>query len=1037
MGSGRFFDSESKMKLIKKLYELFRIEDFELDFGIFKILQFKRKQIEKFINSEIENILDSSWTQQTADTLYEHIYNFFSRYYDNGDFIIKRRHSKTGKYMFLYNGEDVNIHWNTMDQYYIKSSDYFPAFSWKLNDITIMFQTSKENIQLEKANAKEQANKYFFIKKIENKKNNKIEFTFSYKELEVHEIKKIYEMIQSKSLTQTEINKYNSKIILESLHPDIKSLLEKKHKKINGEESEYSELEWKLQRFTGKNTIDFFIHKDLKKFLQQELEYYLKSEMIDIQSILTIVNSVNSLKTYKELKKEGEEQEGEKQEGEKQEEEEQEGEEQEGEEQEEKEQMRHKHNNNIKNQVNSQHKIATIEIIPVFINICSKIIDFLSQIEEFQKILWEKPKFIINTDYLITLDMISEEYYAEILQNSSQIEEWKNLNLISSNEDRPRKDKKLESYTDKENQCEINIDIEYLKTHPTLMIDTKFFDQKFKLKILQPIENLEEKITGILIHSDNFHALRLLQQKYKNKIKCCYIDPPYNIAGDEFIYKDNFRDSSWLTMVANRLELCKTLLSTDGMFFSSIDDTMLAPYSMLINSIFPERLKNIVWHKKTQPSFLSNELIPVTEYILVAKNSTEKIEMVGGFGNPDKPAELLNISNKKDKRIIPKNAVIIQNGWSGILQERFYGKDELQIELLNAPIHVVNGIPEKDLELLGRFKWTQDRILQEIQKGGTLFIKSIESLRPTMKRIFEAPIVKAPISLLSKKLDENIPTNTDGNNELKDLFKVCPFNYPKPSGLIKYLIRTITYQNKSGWVLDFFAGSGTTGDAAIQLIKEEDYDLKFILIEMGEYFNSILKPRIIKKIYSQNWKDGKPEDSDGLPKRIIKYHSLEQYEDSILNIEFQPQNNKIEQIQDYFITYMLNFESKSNNVFLSIDSLKNPFSYSINFITESGMQSITIDIVETLNYLIGIQTNKITWKENPIANYLLIEGKINTKNALIIWRETKKEFDPIKEKEILEYWIPNKEKFDEIYLPGDSLIDHTESLESIFKKHFV
>ena len=134
--------------------------------------------------------------------------------------------------------------------------------------------------------------------------------------------------------------------------------------------------------------------------------------------------------------------------------------------------------------------------------------------------------------------------------------------------------------------------IEYLKKNPTLPVDTKFFDAKMKWQIIGQIENLEEKLTGIMINSDNFHALKLLQTKYFDQIKCCYIDPPYNIAGDEFIYKDNFRDSSWLTLMENRLELCKRLLSQDGIFFSSIDDAMVAPYSLLIESIFPKTEKH-------------------------------------------------------------------------------------------------------------------------------------------------------------------------------------------------------------------------------------------------------------------------------------------------------------------------------------------------------------------------------------------------------------------------------------------------------------
>ncbi len=976
---------ESKTRVIEKLYELFRIEEYNLDFGIFKILQYKQKQIEEFIHNQLENTIKSIEGTGLNDLLYDHIYNFFSQYYEHGDFILKRRYSNMEKYSIPYNGEDVYLHWNTKEQYYIKSSEFFPMYSFTVAQTHIVFETDKEDIQLEKANAKEQDDKYFIFKSITKDQENRIIIKFAYREFAPAASSREQNTQNPKGNSQTQINSQSIKAILEVIPPELKTELEKKHQKKNGEISELTELEWHLQRFTQKNTADFFIHKDLNKFLSKELESYIKSEIFNLNSILTQDNTIPKSETT------------------------------------------------LKTTLNE----LFLKVVLPFSSICSAIIEFLSQIENFQKKLWEKPKFIISTEYLITLDLIDQKYYPEILQNRKQIEEWQRLNLIPPEENSNNNQTTLDRFTPKIPNKQKGITTEYLSTHPTLMIDTKFFDTAFKWTLLGELEDIDGLTRGILINSDNFHALRLLQPKFKEKITCCYIDPPYNIAGDEFIYKDNFRDSSWLTMLQNRLELCKHLLSNEGLFFSSIDDAMVSPYSLLLESIFPERLKNIIWHKKTQPSFLTSELIPVTEYILVAKNSTEKIDMVGGFGNPDKPAELLNISNKKDKRIIPKNAVIIQNGWTGVLKEKIYGKDELQIELLNAPVTVTNGIPEKDLELFGRFKWTQERIYQEIAKGGKLFIKSTDSLRPTMKRVFEEPIVKAPITLLSKKLDEQIPTNTDGNNELKRLFKTCPFNYPKPVGLIKYLIRSAAYNNKKAWVLDFFAGSGTTGDAVLELNKSEDFDLKFILVEMGQYFETILKPRIMKKTYSQNWKDGIPEDADGSQKQIIKYHSLEQYEDTILNIEFQQAPSNIQHTQDYTLKYMLDFESKSNPIFFPLDCLDNPFSYRLKLITNSGVQYTTIDIVETFNYLLGIKVRSTHFKdEAKIAAYLIIKGTINNKNAIIVWREKKSEFDPIKEKALLDNIIPNISEFEERYLPGDCLLQYTESIEYAFKKFF-
>ena len=173
---------------------------------------------------------------------------------------------------------------------------------------------------------------------------------------------------------------------------------------------------------------------------------------------------------------------------------------------------------------------------------------------------------------------------------------------------------------------------------------------------------------------------------------------------------------------------------------------------------------------------------------------------MGGFGDKEKAAELINISNQMSQRILSKDSVKIGKEWSGTLSLGLYGKNKLQVRLNNSII-VKNGIADEDLFLEARFKWTQSRIDQEIAKGGQIFIKNINSLRPTMLRHYETDIIRAPTTLLTKELD-GTPTNTDGNAELKDLFGIPPFEYPKPTKLLQYLFRTITVQwkrNHSGF----------------------------------------------------------------------------------------------------------------------------------------------------------------------------------------------------------------------------------------------
>jgi len=422
--------------------------------------------------------------------------------------------------------------------------------------------------------------------------------------------------------------------------------------------------------------------------------------------------------------------------------------------------------------------------------ISNEIINVMVKIEEIKKSLFLKKKFVYNTNYGISLNNIQSKYYLKIIENKDQLNQWReNLFLNSLMEDNA------------------SLTMEFLKSSPFLVVDTKNFPPEFKFKVISDFPDLNDSIQGILIKSENFQALNLLLKIFHNSIKCIYIDPPYN-TGKNFLYNDSFEREAWLTMMKNRLLLAKNFLNNDGIFFSSIDDNELAYYSILVEKIFKKRLNTIIWHKKTQPSYLSKELIPVTEYIIVAKKKNDPIKLMGGYGDLKKLTELINIGNSVCERTLDKKNLLINSGkWSGTLANGLYGKEKLKVELLNGPIKVKKGISNKDLKLKTRFKWSQDRINLEIGKGGIIHIKSIKSLRPTIQRYYDKPIIKAPTTLLSKKIN-SIPTNTDANTELKNLFKISNFDYPKPTELIKYLIRAVTYFENEGIILDFFAGTG-------------------------------------------------------------------------------------------------------------------------------------------------------------------------------------------------------------------------------------
>src|SRR5208337_3925480 len=225
-----------------------------------------------------------------------------------------------------------------------------------------------------------------------------------------------------------------------------------------------------LSTYAKRNTTDYFIHKDLHGFLTQELDFYIKNEMFDL----------DDLGTDKEVPVE-----------------------------------------QYLNRVRVMKKIS------------EKIISFLSQIEDFQKKLFEKKKFVMSANYCMTLDKVHESFFPDIAKNTAQIAEWKALYGIGESNGQATLSGKKGNV----------VDAEFLKAHPYLVLDTQFFPQEFKDRLLAIFDNLDEATSGLMVKSENWQALKLLQDRYLGQVKCTFIDPPYNTGGDEFLYKDNYQHS--------------------------------------------------------------------------------------------------------------------------------------------------------------------------------------------------------------------------------------------------------------------------------------------------------------------------------------------------------------------------------------------------------------------------------------------------------------------------------------------------------------
>ena len=349
---------------------------------------------------------------------------------------------------------------------------------------------------------------------------------------------------------------------------------------------------------------------------------------------------------------------------------------------------------------------------------------------------------------------------------------------------------------------------------------------------------------NFLLEGDNLASLKLLEKTHRGKIDVIYIDPPYNTGKNEkqdFHYDDNFidgndsfRHSKWLSFMDKRLQIASELLTTDGIIFISIGDDEQCNLEQLCNKIFGEsnKIENYIWESTFRPDNSSSILRRNAEFILCYAKNKSKIKSFKGVVSKSEGMPSLTKGKEKIKTItFPANTVhtLLPDGrYTKGLKDN--GK-ELKWELVN-DVEVRNGYIVNDVSLRGHSYWATDKKIQdELALGTEIWIKS-ESFVPYYKKTKES-IVRPNKILNQDKVNDYIYSNA----ELENILGKSEFNNPKPTTLISFLADFT--DNPSSTILDFFAGSGTTGHAVLKLNAEDGGHRKFILCTNNE--NSICR----------------------------------------------------------------------------------------------------------------------------------------------------------------------------------------------------
>ena len=1007
--------SETYKKLIKTLQTIFEMDKADLDFGIYRIMNQKRDEIDYFLENDLlpqvndafadyvtgsqsefkkelqsaieqakefgapdpenapavlkvkEKMASSVDVTAVENEVYSHLHTFFSRYYDKGDFISQRRY-KSDTYAIPYEGEEVKLYWANYDQYYIKSSEH-------LRDYTFTVETDSEKsvriklveADIEKDNVKAESGEE---RKFVLDKENPVSIEGD--ELYIH-----FHYIPAGKKKQTTLNDDAVEAILKQEGFDEWLDLLKKNA---GTEKNPNRtlLEKHLHDYTARNTFDYFIHKNLGGFLRRELDFYIKNEVMHLDDI-----------------------------------------------------------DDAAFEVTDQH-LRKIKIIR---NIAHKLIRMLDQLEEFQRKLWLKKKFVVQTNYCITLDRVPLNLYEDICSNEGQHAEWVQLCFVSENE---------------------IITEEFLKDNSNLILDTHYFDENFTAKLLASIHNFDEQCDGLLINSDNFQALNLLEEKYRHGVVTIYIDPPYNTAASEINYKNNYKHSSWLSLMRDRLAAGKKLLNPEkGFLCCTIDDVEQKILSQLIEGVYGEVAGTVSIRIKPSGRPIPNGFALSHEYAIFARsnpsNSIKRLshseEQIARYRERDDEGRYFwemfrkagSNSNRENRPTMFYAFYVNKTNNAVRLANMEYQEEEQEYNIFEDPNNdEVKVFPIKDDGSEGCWYFGYERAKRIADE-----FKAVQQDDNSF-RIYYRRRLNEGVQPTTHWSDSKYSATEHGTALLKSLFgKQEVFSYPKSIHAVKDCLDVCgALGNTEGVFLDYFAGSGTTAHAIINMNREDGGKRRYILTEMGDYFDTVLKPRIKKCIYSSKWKDGKPvfDGSDGknLTSHCFKYIHLESYEDSLNNLDLientkQQQNLLAEHVElreDYMLGYWLNVETADSASLLNTEKFENPFSYKLNIATRSvgANKPTTIDIVETFNYLLGL-----TIKNVDTVRGLKLVTATNPKeeSVLVIWRKIK-EKDNAALEEFLEKlgYNPKDTEFDHIYINGDHTLEDPHSKVKMIEVEF-
>ena len=1019
-------------RLRETLDEVFMLERSDLDFGLYRIMNMRREKIRRFFDRnllpkarealshmqesertvlraqieeateqarnlglddpsgtprvrELKSRLEAGGDDREAEAeVYGHLASFLRRYYKEGDFISQRRY-KEGIYSIPYEGEEVKLHWANADQYYVKSTEQFRDY---------MFLVADEN------NLGRRVHFKLVVADMERENNRAVagqerRFVLAdYNPVEEvgGELLVRFEYRPASGARQSTLNGEIEVLILENPAAQSWRDLLARDVRREGAKDVLTLIRKHINTYTAKNIFDYFIHKDLGGFLSRELDFYLKNEVLRLDDIDTDGVTAETLERL-------------------------------------------------------LRKVRAIRAIGL------PVIEFLASLEEFQKSLWLKKKFVVETHWCVTLDRVPRELYPEIIKNARQRDEWVRLFAI----DDIKCDAKTPAYSEP-------LSVAFLESHPQLVLDTSLFDRDFTEKLLESIDDLDEMTDGLLVHGDNFQALALLQSRYTKRLRSIYIDPPYNTDASPIAYKNGYRSSSWISLMQDRLLASRPFLSDDGIICVTIDDYQVHELATLMSQTFGREnyLGTVVIRNNPSGRSTVRGFSVSHEYAFFFRNS----EAAALSRLPRTEAQLERFSVEDGQHVNWRNfrkdggAVTYRTARPRQFYPLYVNVSEgsVRIPTLTWDLAIQSWHANEDPADNETVVWPIDERGRERvwSLGHVSAQQSVADLRSRLGRDGERQVDRRhipstgvlPRTWWDKK---TYAAREYGSSALSDLFgEGGVFSFAKSPFATQDCLWISGMDDGDGTVLDYFAGSGTTGHAVINLNRQDFGQRKYILVEMGDYFDTVLKPRVLKAVYSQDWKDGKPVDRNGVS-QLIKVIRLDSYEDTLGNLRVEQTQKQAQLLgkvderfrEQYELGYWISEETRGSASLLDIDRFGEPWSYvlKIGQISNAESDLVTVDLVETFNYLLGLHVQRVDHKRGVT----LVQGKLPAspgqatgERALVVWRNSR-EMDADAFDEF--FWgqeiNPRDMDFDVIYVNGDNFLENSRSLGEAWRVRLI